>query len=327
MNRRAFVLSVGGAAAAGPFAAHAQQPPLPVVGLLNPSSPEYLVEPMAAFRKGLGEIGYADGRNMAFEFRWAHNDFRQLPGLAADLVRRWVAVIVTPGSAAAALAAKATTTTIPIVFSTGGDPVEIGLVTSLNRPGGNITGVSYMNTELGPKRLGLLHEFAPAAKRFAALFNVDDPVNRAPLPDVQARAQEIGLTVEPLYIRNDRDIDAAFAGHKEGRFEALLVFPSTVLFDRRVQVLTLAARHATPIIYPAREWATAGGLMSYGSSFVDQWLQAGIYTGRALKGEKPADMPILRATKFEFVINQQAAKALGIDVPSTLLALADEVIE
>jgi putative tryptophan/tyrosine transport system substrate-binding protein len=327
MKRRAFVLGVGGAAAAAPLAAPAQQPVLPVVGLLSPGFPEHLAEPLAAFRKGLSETGYVEGRNMTFEFRWAHNDLDRLPDLAADLVRRRVAVIATPGSAAAAVAAKAATTTTPVVFSTGGDPVEIGLVASLNRPGRNVTGVSYMNAELGPKRLGLLHELVPAAKRFAALFNVDDPASRVPQSDVQARAAEIGLTVELLYIRNDRDIDAAFAGLKEGRFEALPIFPSPVLFNRRIKVLTLAARHAAPIIYPAREWAAAGGLMSYGSSFVDQWLQAGIYTARVLKGEKPADMPILRATKFEFVINLQAAKALGIDVPPTLLALADEVIE
>jgi putative ABC transport system substrate-binding protein len=327
MRRREFITLLSGMAAAWPLAAGAQQSAMPVVGLLNAGSPEHLVEPMAAFRKGLSETGYVEGRNLAFEFRWAHNDLRRMPDMAADLVRRQVAVIAAPGFASAEIAAKAVTSTIPIVFSTGGDPVEIGLVVSLNRPGGNVTGVSYMNAELGPKRLGLLHELVRGAKRFAALFNADDPNSRVPLTDLQARAADIGVTVEPLYIRNDRDIDAAFDGLKERRFEALLIFPSVVLFDRRVQVLTLAARHAAPIIYPAREWATAGGLMSYGSSFVDQWLQAGIYTGRVLKGEKPADMPILRATKFEFVINLQAAKALGIDISSTLLALADEVIE
>jgi putative tryptophan/tyrosine transport system substrate-binding protein len=326
VKRREFITLLGSAAAA-PLTARAQQPALPVVGLLNAGSPEQLVEPMAAFRKGLSETGFVEGRNLAFEFRWAHNDLRRMPDMAADLVRRQVAVIAAPGFAPAAIAAKAVTSTIPIVFSTGGDPVEIGLVASLNRPGGNVTGVSYMNAELGPKRLGLLHELVRGARRFSALFNADDPNSRVPLTDLQARAADIGVTVEPLYIRNDRDIDAAFDGFKERRFEALLIFPSTVLFDRRVQVLTLAARHAAPIIYPAREWAMAGGLMSYGSSFVDQWLQAGIYTGRVLRGEKPADMPILRATKFEFVINLQAAKALGIDVSSTLLALADEVIK
>jgi putative tryptophan/tyrosine transport system substrate-binding protein len=326
VKRREFITLLGSAAAA-PLTARAQQPALPVVGLLNAGSPEQLVEPMAAFRKGLSETGFVEGRNLAFEFRWAHNNLRRMPDMAADLVRRQVAVIAAPGFAPAAIAAKAVTSTIPIVFSTGGDPVEIGLVASLNRPGGNVTGVSYMNAELGPKRLGLLHELVRGARRFSALFNADDPNSRVPLTDLQARAADIGVTVEPLYIRNDRDIDAAFDGFKERRFEALLIFPSTVLFDRRVQVLTLAARHAAPIIYPAREWAMAGGLMSYGSSFVDQWLQAGIYTGRVLRGEKPADMPILRATKFEFVINLQAAKALGIDVSSTLLALADEVIK
>jgi putative tryptophan/tyrosine transport system substrate-binding protein len=245
IGRRKFILALGGAGAAWPLAARARQPAMPVVGLLNAGSPDLLVEPMAAFRKGLSETGYVEGRNLAFEFRWAHNDLGRMPDLAADLVRRGVAVIATPGFAPAALAAKAATSTIPIVFSTGGDPVEIGLVASLNRPGGNVTGVSYMNTELGPKRLGLLHELVPGAKRFAALFNADDPTSRVPLPDLKARAAEIGLTVEPLYMRDERDIDAAFDGLKERQFEALLIFPSTVLFNRRVQVLTLAARHAS----------------------------------------------------------------------------------
>ena len=327
MRRRAFITLLGGAAAAWPLAAGAQQPAMPVIGFLNPGSPEHLVEPMAAFRKGLSETGYVEGHNLTIEFRWAHNDTGRLPELAADLVRRQVAVIATPRYGAAALAAKAATTTIPIVFSTGGDPVQIGLVVSLNRPGGNVTGISYMNAELAPKRLGLLHELVPRAKRFGALLNVDDPVNRVPLPDLQARGADIGLAIEPFYLRSDRDIDLAFASLQERRTEALLVFPSTLLFNRRVQVLTLAARHLAPIIYPAREWAMAGGLMSYGSSFTEQWLQAGIYTGRVLKGEKPAELPILRATKFEFIINLQTAKALGLDIPPQLLGLADEVIE
>jgi len=327
IKRREFITLLGGAAAAWPLAAGAQQPAMPVIGFLNPGSPEHLVEPMAAFRKGLSETGYVEGHNLTIEFRWAHNDTGRLPELAADLVRRQVAVIATPRYGAAALAAKAATTTIPIVFSTGGDPVQIGLVASLNRPGGNVTGISYMNAELAPKRLGLLHELVPRAKRFGALLNVDDPVNRVPLPDLQARGADIGLAIEPFYLRSDRDIDLAFASLQERRTEALLVFPSTLLFNRRVQVLTLAARHLAPIIYPAREWAMAGGLMSYGSSFTEQWLQAGIYTGRVLKGEKPAELPILRATKFEFIINLQTAKALGLDIPPTLLGLADEVIE
>jgi len=224
LRRRDFITLLGGAAA-WPIAAGGQPPVMQVVGLLNPGFPEHLVEPMAAFRKGLSEAGYVEGCNMTFEFRWGHNNLNQLLELAADLARRHVAVIATPGYGAAALAAKAATTTIPIVFSTGGDPVEIGLVASLNHPGGNITGISYMNAELGPKRLGLLHELVPAAKRFAALFNVDDPTSRGPLPNLLARGEEIGLAIEPLYVRGDRDIDAAFAGFKEGRFGALLVFP------------------------------------------------------------------------------------------------------
>jgi putative ABC transport system substrate-binding protein len=324
VKRREFITLLGGVAA-WPLGALAQQRDIPVIGLLHAGAPEQLDEPMAAFRKGLSEIGYLEGQNVAFEFRWARNDSKQLAEMAADLVRRQVSVIVSPASGRAALAAKAVAGSIPIVFSTSGDPVQMGLVASLNRPGGNITGISYMNAELGAKRLGLLHELLPRAKRFAALVALDDPVD--PFASLRSAAADTGLEIEVFDIRSDHDIDTAFASLRPRHIEGLVIAPNLLLLNRRVQVLTLAARHALAAIYPAREWAVAGGLMSYGSSLRDQFLQAGIYTGRVLKGEKPADLPIARATKFEFVINVQTAKALAFDIPSTLLSVADEVIE
>jgi putative ABC transport system substrate-binding protein len=327
LKRREFVTLLGGAAVAWPVVAHAQPQPMPVVGLLLQGSPESMEEPMSAFRKGLGETGFLDGRNVVFESRWAHNDMSRLPGLVADLVQRRVSVIAAPGATQAVLAAKAATATIPIVFSTSGDPVQIGIVASLNRPGGNVTGISYMNAELGGKRVSLLRELVSKAKRFGVLSWLGEPTSKAAVTSIQEAGAATGLQIEPLDYHDSRDIDAAFASLQQKRIEALLVNPSTLLLSRRVQILTLAARHAVPVIYPARFWATAGGLMSYGSSFADQFRQAGIYTGRVLKGAKPADLPILRATKFEFVINMQTANALGIDIPPTLLALADEVIE
>jgi ABC-type uncharacterized transport system substrate-binding protein len=326
MKRREFITLLGGAAA-WPLAARAQQPAMPVIGILHFGSPEANASVMAAFRQGLGETGYAEGKNVVIEFRWAHNDSARLPELAADLVRRRVAVIVTPGSLVATLAVKAATTTIPVVFNTGVDPVEAGLVASLNKPGGNITGVSYMNTELGAKRLGMLQELLPKAMRFAVLVDRNNPTTDATVADLQAAAASIGREIEVLATSTNSDIIPAFTSLVQKRADALLINPSTLLYDRRIQLLTLAARYALPVIYPAREWAEAGGLMSYRSSFTDQHRQAGIYTGRVLKGEKTATLPILRATKFELVINLQTANALGIDVPPTLLARADEVIE
>jgi putative ABC transport system substrate-binding protein len=326
MRRREFITLLGGAAT-WPIAAYAQQPAMPVVGILHFGSPEANANVMAAFRQGLAETGYVEGKNVVIEFRWAHDDSARLPELAADLVSRRVAVIVTPGSVVAALAAKAATTTIPIVFNTGGDPVRSGLVASLNRPGGNVTGVSYMNSELGAKRLGMLHELVPRAARFAVLVdrngaNIDDAV-----ADLQAASASIGRDIEVVAASANSDIVPAFTSLAQKRAEALLITPSQLFYDRRMQLLTLAARYMLPVIYPAREWAEAGGLMSYGSSFTDQHRQAGIYTGRVLKGEKTATLPIMRATKFELVINLQTANALGIDMPPTLLARADEVIE
>ena len=326
MTRRDFVSLLGGAAA-WPIAARAQQPAVREIGFLRPGSPEPNAHLVAAFRKGLGETGYIEGRNVVIEYRWAHNFNDQLPELAAELVRLRVAVIATPGSTAAAAAAKSATTTIPIVFSAGGDPVQTGLVASLNRPGGNVTGASSMSGELGAKRLGLLQELVPRAARFAVLVNPNNPLVEAFVTDLRAAGAATGRQTEVLTASTSRDIETAFAMLVEKRADALLVGPDPLFVSSRMHVAMLAARHAVPAIYPFREDAESGGLMSYGPSNTDLVRQAGIYTGRVLKGEKPADMPILRAIKFELVINLKTAKTLGLDVPAALLARADEVIE
>jgi putative ABC transport system substrate-binding protein len=324
MRRREFIAALGGAAAT-PLAARAQQP-MPVIGFLRPGSPELNAYLVAAFRKGLNEAGYIEGRNVAVEYRWARDDDR-LRELAADLVRLRVNVIAAPGSAAAAAAAKSATAAIPIVFSGGGDPVQTGLVASLNRPGGNVTGVSSMQGELGAKRLGLLQELIPRAVRIAVLVNPNNPFAGAFVADLRSAAPAIGRQIEVFSAGTSLDIDTAFTMLVGKRAEALLVAPDPLFTSRRVQLATLAARHLVPAIYPFREDAEAGGLMSYGASNTDLVRLAGLYTGRILNGEKPADMPILRATKFELVINLQTAKVLGLTVPPTLLARADEVIE
>ena len=327
MKRREFITLIGCAAAAWPLAAHAQQAALPVVGFVYPSVPELSAGIVAAFRKGLNETGFVEGRNVTIEFRFGYNDIAQLPKLAADLVDRRVAVIATPGSTPSALAAKAATATIPIVFGIGPDPVEIGLVASLNRPGGNITGITSMNAELGAKRLGLLHELLPSAVRFAVLVNPNNR-NAEPLTrDAQATASAIGREIEIFAASSAREIDAAFVSLLQKRADALLVSPDPLFDSRRVQLVTLATHHRLPTIYSFRENVEIGGLMSYGSSATERDRQVGIYAGRILKGEKPADLPVIRADKFEFVINLQTARVLGLDVSPTLLALADEVIE
>jgi putative ABC transport system substrate-binding protein len=324
MRRREFITLIGGAAA-WPLAARAQQAAIPVIGFFNHGAPEPSAHLVAAFRKGLSESGYVDGQNVAIEYRWGHNDNNRLPELAADLVRRRVSVIA---STSASLAAKAATATIPIVFGIGGDPVQAGLVASFNRPGGNVTGVSVMNWELGAKRLGLLRELRPAAARFAVLVNPDIAVVVEPfVNDVQAAAAAIGREVDVLSARTVRDIDTAFMSLLQKRADALLVSPDQLFNNRRVQLVGLSLRHAVPAIYPWREAVEIGGLMSYGPSFPDQYRQVGIYAGRVLKGEKPGDLPVVRASKFELVINLQTAKTIGLDVPATLLASADEVIE
>jgi putative tryptophan/tyrosine transport system substrate-binding protein len=325
MKRRAFIKLLGGAA--WPLAARAQQPAVPIIGYLYLGS-ETTPSLLAAFHKGLGETGHLEGHNVAVEYRWANNSLDRLSELAADLVLRRVAVIATPGSYQAALAAKAASTTIPIVFSTGVDPVQAGLVESLNRPGGNVTGVNYLQAELAAKQLGLLHELLPRATRFAVLVNPNNPVvARSAIAELQAAASSIGARIEVLRAESNGEIDAAFVNVSQERIEALLVSPGPLFGNRRVQLATLAARHAIPTMYYDRVFPEIGGLISYGTSLTDQYRQTGIYSGRVLKGERPVDMPVMQATKFELVINLATAKALSLDVPAMLLAHADDVIE
>jgi ABC-type uncharacterized transport system substrate-binding protein len=326
LKRREFITLLGGAAAAWPIGAHAQQSVRPMVGFLAAGAPEGYAIDVAALRKGLSDTGYVDGQNLSIEYRWAQNQNARLPELAADLVRRGVAVIVTRGTPAA-LAAKAATTTIPILFFVGTDPVELGLVASLNRPGGNVTGISDMGAELGAKRLGLLNELLPRAARFAVLVNPNNPTTGAAIADVRAAADAIARQLEVVNARTSTDIDNAFASLSQKRIEAFLINPDALFVNRRVPLVTLAIHHKVPGIYFDRVDAAAGGLMSYGPNVHEQFRQLGIYAGRILKGEKTAELPVSRSTKFEFVINLHTAKLLGIDVPATLLARADEVIE
>jgi putative ABC transport system substrate-binding protein len=326
MRRRDLLTLLGGAAAAWPLAARAQQQGLPVIGFLSPGTPGERASALPGFSKGLSEMGYVEGRNVTIEFRWAQNDARRVPELAADLVHRRVAVIAAVGGSAA-LAAKALTSTIPIVFTSAFDPIEQGLVASLNRPGGNLTGFSLLFGEVERKQLGLIHELLPRATRFALLRNSAGATRGTVITDLRAAAQSIGVEFEVLDAGTNAEIDAAFAAMAQRRTDGLLVENVLLFRDRRTQILTLAARHAVPVIYGGRADAEAGGLMSYGPNITDGNRQFGIYTGRVLKGEKPADLPVMRSTRFEFLINLQTAKTLGIEVPPTLLALADEVIE
>jgi putative tryptophan/tyrosine transport system substrate-binding protein len=298
-----------------------------VVGILHSGSPEPYANRISAFRKGLGEAGYAEGQNVAIEFRWAEGQDDRLPDLAADLIRRRVAVIATPASTPASLAAKAATTTIPIIFAVAADPVAMGLVASLNRPGGNATGVSLQTVELVPKQLAMLRELAPGASRLVALVNPNSAFTDAVVKDLQASALALGLPIEILRAGTGREIDAAFANLVQKPGGALLISPDAFFFSRHAQIVTLAARHALPIVYPVREFAEIGGLMSYGTNIADAYRQTGIYVGRVLKGEKPADLPVVQPTKFELVVNLNTARALGLEIPAKLLALADEVIE
>jgi putative ABC transport system substrate-binding protein len=326
MKRREFITLLGGAAA-WPLAARAQQPAMPVIGYLHVGWPQARRDQVAAFQRGLSEAGFVEGRNVMIEYRWAEDQYARLPGLLSDLINRRVVMIVAAAGTNTVVAAKALNITIPIVFSTSGDPVRSGLVASLNRPGGNVTGVIDMAADLAAKQVGLLHELLPRAERFAVLFNPKNEFAGSVTTDAQTAASAIGRQVEVLAASANSDIDAAFASLIQKRADALLVAPDSLFTTRRAQLLTLAARHAVPTIYSLREFVEAGGLMSYGASIVDREHQLGMYAGHILKGEKPADLPILRASKFEFVINLQTAKTLGIDVPATLAARADEVIE
>jgi len=326
MRRREFITLLCGAAAALPLVARAQQPAMPVVGYLNLQSPESDASRLTGLRRGLSETGYVEGRDFVIEYRFAGNQADRLAVLAADLVQRQVAVIVAAGPLPA-LAAKAATTSIPIVFGVGGNPVQLGLVASLNRPGGNLTGFNSLGGEFGDKSLALLHELVPSAATIGFLRNPNNPVAELMTRGVLAAAAVIGLKVQIFEASSDREIDAAFVSLVQARTGALLVGGDLFFNNRIEQITALAARHALPAMYALREFVVAGGLMSYGLSLTEEYRQVGLYTGRILKGEKPADLPVMQATKMELAINLKTARALGLDVPDKLLALADEVIE
>ena len=317
MRRREFYRVLGGAAATWPLAARAQQPAMPVIGFLSISSPADRARYLTAFRQGVREAGYIEGQNVAIEYRWAHDQSDRLPDLAADLVRRQVTVIAAHETTSA-IAAKAATTTIPIVFVSGGDPVKLGLVASLNRPGSNVTGVSFVNAALGGKHLGLLHDLQPGAVRIGVLVDPSFPVTESFISDVQAAASSVRKQIEVLEARTGRDIDTVFASLAQKPIDALVVGPAPLFNNRRVQLVTLATYHRVPAIYFLRDAVEAGGLMSYGASLADAYRQAGVYSGRVLKGEKPADLPIMQSIKFEFVINLNTAKAFGLSFPPGL---------
>jgi putative ABC transport system substrate-binding protein len=326
MRRRDFITLLGGAAAAWPLAARAQPPAMPVVGFLFSESPDPVADRLRAFRQGLRDTGYVEGENVSIEYRFADGQNDRLPGLAAELVGRRPAVISAIGSAA--LAAKTTTTTIPIVFGVGEDPVRLGLVANIARPGGNATGISFLNTEVVAKRLELLRELVPGATRVAVLLNPAFAVNaETTLRDVQSAARAMGMQIHVLNARSNREINTAFTTLMRERPDAIFIGGDPFFNSRRVQLAILAARHAVPAAYSQRDYPEAGGLMSYGTNLADAWRQVGIYAGRILKGAKPADLPVVQASKFELVINAETARALGLEVPATLLARADEVIE
>ena len=327
IGRRKFLATLLGGAAVWPLAARAQQAAMPVVGYLNSGSPDSDTSRLTGLRRGLNETGYVEGRNLMVEYRWAGNQFDRLPALAIDLVQIRVAVIVSPGLPAT-LAAKTATTTIPIVFGVGVDPVQVGLVKSLNRPGGNLTGFNQVNGELGAKALALLHELVPKTPTIGFLENPNNPIiHELTTRDVLVAAAAIGLQIQPLKAGTDREIDAAFENLVQARTGALLV-SNDVFFNSRIEQITaLAARYAIPVMYSSAEFVGVGGLISYGASLRGALRQIGLYAGRILKGEKPTDLPVMQPTKFELVINLKTAKTLGLTIPPSVLALADEVIE
>jgi putative ABC transport system substrate-binding protein len=330
MKRREFITLLGSAAAAWPLAALAQQPAMPVVGFLNAASPDLFAHVVRAFHLGLSETGYVEGRNVAIEYRWAENQYDRLPELAAELVRRRVSVITTGSSTLAALAAKAATTTLPIVFLMGSDPVQFGLVASLNRPGGNLTGITTLNLEMTPKRLQVLRELLPTTTIMAVLVN---PTNapatvETEVKQVQAAAHTLGLQmVHVLQASTERELDSAFSTLIQRRAGGLVISADTFFSGKSVELAALASRHAVPTISPYRDFVTAGGLMSYGGSVTELYRLAGVYTGRILKGEQPADLPVQQVTKVQLAINLKTAKALGLTVPTSLIGRADEIIE
>jgi putative tryptophan/tyrosine transport system substrate-binding protein len=328
MRRRDFITLLGGAAASWPLAARAQQAAMPVIGFLNITSPDGYAERLRGFRQGLKDTGHVEGENVAIEYRWAEDQPDRLPSLATELVRRQVAVIATLGTTNSALAAKAATTTIPIVFAVGEDPVRLGLVVSLARPAGNLTGINFFNSELTAKRLELLHELVPTATRVAVLINPTEAANaETAVRDVQSAAHAIGLQIQVHNASTSREIEAVFATFGHARPDALFVVGDALFNSRRVQLVHLATRYGIPATFGSRVYPEVGGLMSYGTNIMDAFRQAGVYTGRILKGAKPAELPVVQSTKFELIINHPTARMLGITVPDKLLARADEVIE
>jgi|SRR6516165_7039509 len=327
LRRREFITLLGGATAALPLAARAQQPAMPVIGLLSARSPAVDATLISVIRQGLNDSGFVEGQNVALDYRWADGQYDRLTALAADLVHRQVAVIVSFGGDATALAAKTATATIPIVFLVGSDPIRSGLVPSLNHPGGNMTGASSFIFDLEPKRLGLVHELRPNATTIAVVVNPNSPNAELQVNDIQIAARNVGQRVDILNASTIREIDAVFAKLTQMRVDALLIAADPIFFNRASQLVVLASRHAIPTLYSRREFVALGGLMSYGSNADETYRIAGVYAGRILKGEKPGDLPIQLPTKFELVINLSTARALDIDVPATLLARADEVIE
>jgi putative ABC transport system substrate-binding protein len=327
IKRREFITLLGGAAAAWPLAARAQQAAIPVVGFLNPGSAAERAHLLVALRQGLGAVGYVEGQNVMIDYRWGDDQFDRLPALSADLVRRRVSVLAIPAGSVAILAAKAATTTIPIVFGSENDPIKAGLVTSFNRPTDNATGVYFLSGGLAEKRLGLIRELLPRADLVGLLLNPNNPLTDAITTEMRATASAVGQRIEVLHASNGREIEAVFATLLQKRASAFMLSPDPLFFSRRVQIVTLATRHGIPAIYTSREYAQVGGLMSYGPDFLDVWRQVGDYIGRVLKGAKPADLPVVQSTKLELAINLQTARAFDLEIPATLLARADEVIE